>query len=63
MYGSLGAHISVASDGGPPVNEVPEPAGIVLAGAGLAALAARAWRRGRCAAGAGPATPGRLAVG
>jgi hypothetical protein len=46
--GRIGANVTVAGSGDPvppPVNEVPEPTGLLLAGIGLSALAARRWRR------------------
>jgi hypothetical protein len=44
--GQIGANVLVTgASGGPPINNVPEPTSLVLAGLGLSALGVRYWRR------------------
>jgi hypothetical protein len=50
--GRIGANVTVTGPGTPPpVNSVPEPTSLLLAGFGLSALGARAWWRKRFAKG------------
>ncbi len=46
--GSVGANVTISGPGQvPPINQVPEPTSLVLAGLGLSALGLGYWRRNR----------------